>query len=143
MEQSRASRMGMVLYAKDLDRVAAFYGAVLGLAAKDRDDEHVVLDSAAFQVVILRIPASIASRIQIEAPPVRRADVPIKPVFFVTSLADVRASAEARGGMVGATHKEWVFDGWRVVDGLDPEGNVVQFRERVPDAAGAGEGKSS
>jgi hypothetical protein len=32
--------------------------------------------------------------------------------------------------MLNAAAKEWEFDGWRVCDGVDPEGNVIQVRER-------------
>jgi hypothetical protein len=27
--------------------------------------------------------------------------------------------------------REWIFDGVTVCDGLDPEGNVIQFREHA------------
>jgi predicted enzyme related to lactoylglutathione lyase len=125
------SRAGAVLYAKDINRVADFYAAVLGLKQADRDAEHVVLESTAFQLVVLQIPSRIASTLQIAVPPVRRADAAVKLVFFVPSIADVRGTAEARGGVVNAAGKEWLFKGWRVCDGVDPEGNVVQFREHA------------
>jgi predicted enzyme related to lactoylglutathione lyase len=122
-------RAGAVLYAKDVNSVAAFYSEVLGFEIAGRDEKHVVLESEAFQLVILRIPNRIAAKIQIAVPPVRRADSPVKLVFFVPSIAEVRASAEARGGVLNGAEKEWSFNGWKVCDGLDPEGNVVQFRE--------------
>jgi len=124
------SRAGAVLYAQDKDRLAAFYSAVLGLEIAARDDEHVVLESPGFQLVVLRSRA-LASAAPIAVPPVRRAETAFKPVFFVPSIAAVRASAEAHGGVLNGTEKEWQFDGWTVCDGLDPEGNVLQFRERA------------
>ncbi len=124
------SRVGAVLYAQDLDRVAAFYSAVLGLETAGRDDEHVVLESPGFQLVVLRSRGQ-ASTAPIAVPPVRRADAAFKPVFFVPSIAQVRASAETLGGVLNGPEKEWRFDGWKVCDGLDPEGNIVQFRERA------------
>lgn len=124
------SRAGAVLYAKDMDRVAAFYAAVLGLEAAARDDEHVLLESPAFQLVVLRIPSHIASTIQIAAPPVQRANAAVKLVFFVPGIAGARAAAEALGGVLNRAETEWLFNGWKVCDGLDPEGNVIQFRER-------------
>lgn len=123
------SRAGAVLYARDLDRVAAFYSAVLGLEPAGRDDEHVVLESPGFQLVVLRSQA--ASITPMSGPPVRRAEAAIKPVFFVPSIAQVRTSAEGHGGVLDGPEKEWRFEGWKVCDGLDPEGNVVQFRERA------------
>jgi predicted enzyme related to lactoylglutathione lyase len=122
---------GAVIYAKDVDRVAAFYSTVIGLQMAGRDDEHVVLESPGFQLVVLRIPSEIGSTITIAAPPVRRATAAIKPVFFVPSIARVRVSAAACGGVMNAENQEWSFQGFTVCDGLDPEGNVIQFREKA------------
>lgn len=126
---SREPRAGAVLYAKNMDRVAAFYAAVLGVEPTGRDDEHVVLESPAFELVVRQIPSNLASTISIAAPPVRRAEAAVKLVFFVPSIARVRAVAEGRGGLLNGIEKEWVFHGRKVCDGLDPEGNVIQFRE--------------
>jgi predicted enzyme related to lactoylglutathione lyase len=123
-------RAGAVLYAKDMERVVAFYAEVLGFETAGRDEEHVRLESPAFQLVVLRMPRRIASTIQIAVPPVRRANTAVKLVFFVPSIATVRASAPALGGVLNGAGKEWVFNGCKVCDGLDPEGNVIQFRER-------------
>lgn len=120
---------GAVLYAKDLDRVAAFYSAVLGFEPAARDDEHVLLESPAFQLVVLRMPSHIAATIQIPVPAVRRANAAVKLVFFVPSLAGVRAAAAARGGAMNGADTEWLFNRWKVCDGIDPEGNVIQCRE--------------
>ena len=120
-----------MLYAKDVDRVAAFYSAVLGFEMAGRDEEHVLLESRLFQLVILRIPSHIASTIQIAVPPVRRANSAVKLVFFVPSIAEVRASARAQGGVLNGSDNEWLFNAWKVCDGLDPEGNVIQVREHA------------
>jgi predicted enzyme related to lactoylglutathione lyase len=128
---SDGPRAGAVLYAKDMRRVAAFYSAVLGLAGKDGDDGHVRLESAAFQLVVLQIPNPIASAIEIAVPPVRRSNAAVKLVFFVPSIAVARASAEAWGGVMSGADQEWSFEGSTVCDGLDPEGNVIQLRERL------------
>src|SRR5437867_7251074 len=104
-----------------MDHVAAFYSSVLGLETAGRDEEHVLLESRAFQLVVFRIPNHIASPIQIAVPPVRRANAAIKLVFFVPNIAKVRVSAEAHGGVVNGADKEWLFNGWKVCDGLDPE----------------------
>ena len=120
---------GLVLYAADLDRVAAFYATALGLRTAGRDDDHVVLESQGFQLVVLQIPRDIASTITIAAPPVRRAIAAIKPVFFVSSIARVRELSAACGGVMNAVNQEWSFRGFTVCDGLDPEGNVIQLRE--------------
>ena len=85
-----------MLYAKDMERVAGFYEAVLGLRRTGHDADHVVLESPALQLVVLAIPRHIAVNVEITVPPARRE----------------RAA---------------------VCDGLDPEGNVVQFRTRRGD----------
>jgi catechol 2,3-dioxygenase-like lactoylglutathione lyase family enzyme len=120
-----------VLYAKDLDRVVPFYASVLGLQAVARDEEHVRLEARAFQLVVLRMAPDIAATIRITVPPARRANAAIKLMFVVPSIAAVRHLAAAQGGMLNGPESEWVFDGYRVCDGLDPEGNVIQFRERA------------
>lgn len=130
-EVNYQSRAGAVLYAMDMDHVAAFYSAVLGLETAARDEEHVLLESPSFQLVVLRIPSHIAATIQITVPPARRANAAVKLVFFVPSIAEARASAEAQGGILNRADTEWLFNGWKVCDGLDPEGNVIQFREHA------------
>jgi predicted enzyme related to lactoylglutathione lyase len=125
---SYTSRSGAVLYVKNLDRVAAFYAGVLELAEEGRDTDHVVLESPAFQLVVLQIPAEIASSIKLTSPPTRRAMGAVKLVFFVSSIAAIRTSVEAFGGVMNPPDKEWSFQGFKVCDGLDPEGNVIQFR---------------
>jgi hypothetical protein len=109
-------RSGAVLYAKDVGRVVAFYSAVLDVQASDGDENHVVLESPSFQLVVLRIPEDIASSIEITIPPTRRAKAAIKPVFFVPSIAPVRATAEAFGGVLNSSDKEWSFQGFTVCD---------------------------
>jgi hypothetical protein len=66
---------------------------------------------------------------ELAEPPVRRATAAFKPVFFVHSLASVRSLAHAHGGAMEPREKEWSFNGSLVCDALDPEGNVIQFRE--------------
>ena len=48
------------------------------------------------------------------------------------SLAEARARAPALGGRLAPAGKEWAARGFRACDGVDPEGNVVQFREPAP-----------
>ena len=126
---SYESRTGAVLFAKGLDRIAAFYSAVLGLTEANRDDDHILLESPGFQLVVHRIQGDRATTVESSMPPVRRATAAFKPVFFVPDIASVRLLAEAHGGVMEPIDKEWSFNGVRVCDGLDPEGNVVQFRE--------------
>ena len=63
---------GVVLYAKDLARMSAFYAAVTGFAVAETQPDHVALESDAYSVVVVRIPDDIAAGIEIDTPPTRR-----------------------------------------------------------------------
>jgi predicted enzyme related to lactoylglutathione lyase len=121
---------GAVLYAKNLVLVKEFYQAVLSLNVEHEEDDHVVLTSPAFQLVVLKVPEHIASSIEIESPPRRRTEAPIKLAFEIPSIAAARSTARLHGGELFPPEREWNFQGYRVCDGQDPEGNVVQFRQR-------------
>jgi predicted enzyme related to lactoylglutathione lyase len=122
------SRLGAVLYAKDMERVASFYAAVLNVTVGGRDEEHVWLASADLDLVVRQIAGSTATSLDWSAPPVRREHSAVKLVFFVRNIDVVRVAATAHGGLVDMAAKEWLFNDHRVWDGVDPEGNVIQFR---------------
>ena len=123
------SRTGAVLFAKRVEMVPASCSTVLGLREPHRDTDHILLESPGFQLVVHRIPGDGAATVDVAKPRARRASAAFKPVFFVRSLATVRTMANAHGGAMEASDKEWSFNGVLVCDALDPEGNVVQFRE--------------
>jgi uncharacterized protein YjbI with pentapeptide repeats len=127
--RAHATRGGAVLYAKDLARVQAFYRAVLGVAVEQAEDDHVVLASPGFQLVVLSMPEGIASSIEVGSPPRRRTETPVKLVFWVADIAEARAVAAQHGGELLPPEGEWDFQDCRVCDGHDPEGNVIQFRQ--------------
>ena len=120
---------GAVVYAKDLSTLSAFYAGAAELNITHSEADHVVLASSVFQLVVVAIPRAIADTIHITAPPTRREDTAVKLVLPVTSIAAARGAAQALGGELNAPEKEWSFQGARLCDGHDPEGNVVQFRE--------------
>ena len=123
-----------VIFAKDVAKLAVFYGEVVGMSEVYRDEHHIVLDEKGFQLVIHGIPSWIAEQIEIAEPPVVREDTPIKVCLPVESLETARARARELGGKVGPKSKEWSTAGFRACDGYDPEGNVFQVRESAPDA---------
>ncbi|MFL6626660.1 MAG: VOC family protein [Burkholderiaceae bacterium] len=129
---------GAIVYAKDIHVLARFYAAVADLEVMHEVDDHIVLESETVELVIVAIPAATAARIVITTPPQRRENTAFKPVFAVPSLAEARASAKANGGELDPPGKEWKFQGLRVCDGCDPEGNVIQLRE-LPEDAGRGD----
>ena len=120
---------GAIVYAKDIVRVSRFYAEVAGLEIVHEVADHVVLESDAVELVIVQIPPAIAERIVIATPPERRENTAVKLVFWVADLARARADAHSAGGELNPADKEWTFQGTRVCDGHDPEGNVVQLRQ--------------
>jgi predicted enzyme related to lactoylglutathione lyase len=121
--------IGAVLYAKDLQRLVEFYSAVAGLNVQSVQKGFAILGREASQLVIVQIPKRIADSIDISAPPQRREDTPVKLVFQVEDIAIVRNRAAERGGGMNAVEREWEFEGVKVCDGHDPEGNVFQVRQ--------------
>jgi catechol 2,3-dioxygenase-like lactoylglutathione lyase family enzyme len=121
-------RTGAVLFAGNLDRIAAFYSALLGLVEAGRDKDHILLESPGFQLVVHRIPHKEAPTAEASDAPTRRASAPFKPVFFVPDFARLRSVAGSLGGSIEPADREWSFNGVPVCDGIDPEGNVIQFR---------------
>ena len=120
---------GAVLFAKDLVRIATFYSAVLGLIEANRDEDHILLESPGFQLVVHRIIGGGSTTGDV--PPPRRSSAAFKPVFFVPSISRLRGIAETHGGVVEPADREWAFGGITVCDGMDPEGNVIQFRAQA------------
>ena len=69
---------GLVIYAKDLRRMTAFYQRTLGLQVVEDDATYAVLQNAQLQLVVQAIPAHIAEQIHIDTPPQAREDTPLK-----------------------------------------------------------------
>lgn len=124
-------KLSAVVFAKNVARVAKFYEGVLSMSIDHADPDHIVLNSEDFQLVIHAIPKQVAEMIAIAVPPEIREDTPIKLCLPVSSIAEARAKATALGGKVRSQEKEWNGPDFKACDGYDPEGNVVQFRERV------------
>ena len=121
--------IGAVLYAKDLARLVEFYSAVLGIEPEAVEEGFAVLGAKPSQFVIVRIPKRIADTIDIATPPEPREDTSLKLVFAVEDIAHARNRAAELGGVINAVEREWEFEGAKVCDGHDPEGNVFQLRQ--------------
>jgi predicted enzyme related to lactoylglutathione lyase len=124
------SQTGVVLFAGDVDRVAAFYAAVLGFEETARADDHVVMESGGFQLVVHRAIGGVPTASEGD-PPARRASGAFKPVFFVPSVSTLREVIARHGGVIEPPEREWTFQGAIVCDACDPEGNVIQLRARA------------
>jgi hypothetical protein len=123
-------QQGIVLFAKNKKRVSRFYQETLGLEAVESAASHDLLQADGYEIVVHAIPRKIAAAITIADPPVLRAQAAIKPTFVVRSLEKVRAAAERTGGFLKSAAGAWNFRGCIVLDGHDPEGNPVQFKQR-------------
>lgn len=124
-------RPSVVVFAKSVTTLAAFYKAVADMEELEVEEGHVVLEVESFQLVVHGIPKAIAASIHITAPPEIREDTPIKLCLPVDSIAVARERALGLGGRVGPKAKEWEARGFRACDGYDPEGNVFQVRENA------------
>ncbi len=122
-------RQTLVVFAKNKKRVSAFYRETLGLQAVEEDPSHDLLQGPGVELVIHSIPKQYAEEIKITRPPQVREESSFKPAFLVPDLEAVRRAAEATGGFLRPQESAWTFRGATVLDGWDPEGNVVQFRQ--------------
>jgi len=122
-------QQGLVVFAKNKKRVSAFYQQTLGLSIEESDTSHDLLRGQGYEVVVHSIPRKYAAGISISNPPEPRQETPFKPTFVVPSLAAVRTAAEATGGHLKPEAGAWHFRGHVVLDGWDPEGNIVQFKQ--------------
>ncbi len=124
------TQQGLVVFAKSKKRVSAFYRNALNLTVEESASTHDLLRGHGYEVVVHAIPREYASQIKIAKPPVVREDTPFKPTFVVKDLEAVRAVASKTGGYLKPAEGAWRFRGCIVLDGWDPEGNVVQFKQR-------------
>jgi catechol 2,3-dioxygenase-like lactoylglutathione lyase family enzyme len=112
-----------MLFAKDMERMTAFYRDGLGLAVvPERSEEGwVVFDADGTLFALHAIPAVIASGIQIPDPPDERSQTPLKLVFETADFEGVCSRLQARGAKL----REPRSSGSR--DVIDPEGNVLSL----------------
>ena len=121
------ARAGVLVYAKDLARLSAFYREVLGGVLLTADADHHVIATADQQVVVHAIPPVIADTFTIDVPPVLREEAAFKPFSTVDSLAAARERAHHHGG--GVFEEEWQGPGFVARNAFDCEGNIFQVRE--------------
>lgn len=119
-----------VIFAADHAHLGRFYAALTNLEQTHADADHTVLESLQFQLVLhaLRGEPNPAT----DGPPQAREDTYLKLCFPVTDLAVVRKHAPDFGAWLKGPEAEWSARGFRACDGVDPEGNVVQFRMPAP-----------
>lgn len=120
------ARAGALIYAKDLERLSAFYQALLGMTPNARDSWHHVLGNGDLQLVIHAIPDHIARTFEIATPPHLREEQAIKLFFTVEDLASAEKIASAHGG--GVFGPSYPGPGFVARNAFDPEGNIFHLR---------------
>jgi catechol 2,3-dioxygenase-like lactoylglutathione lyase family enzyme len=115
-------RLAMI-FAKDMDRMTAFYrdGLGLRLLPASRQEGWVEFDAGACTLALHAIPPHIAKDIEIASPPQAREETPMKLVFATADLLAARSHLIAHGAVMHEPRNPGSCDG------LDPEGNVFQI----------------
>ena len=120
-------RPGAVIFTGAKERLTQFYRALTGLPILVTDESVTVLASEHFELVIHALSGELPGH-----PSAARHDVYVKPFFPVASIAEAREKAAALGGSLRPAHEEWAARGFRACEGVDPDGNVIQFRQPAP-----------
>ena len=117
-----------MLFAKDIERMTAFYRDGLGLTVvpEKSSEGWVVFDAGGAWFALHAIPPAIASGIVITDPPKERSNTPIKLVFGATNLE----GACTRLTNLGAHVLPARASGSR--DAVDPEGNILNIFQLKP-----------
>ena len=122
-------RQGLVVFAKNKERVSAFYQQTLGLELRESDASYDLLQGHGYEVIIHTVPQEHSAEITVSNPPQAREETPFKPTSVVASLLAVRREVDASGGYLKPETDSWQFRCQTVLDGWDPEGNIVQFKQ--------------
>ena len=120
-----------MVFAKSVKKLSAFYVRTLGLEVLESTRSHQLLGGNGYQVVVHAIPAKIAREITIAKPPALREDSAMKPSFVVPDLKALRLAVVATGGWLKPQELAWTIRGHTVLDGCDPEGNILQFKQKL------------
>jgi catechol 2,3-dioxygenase-like lactoylglutathione lyase family enzyme len=108
-----------MIYVKDINRMATFYGNTLGLkpVEETRMENWVEFEAGPTRFSLHSIPIEIADQIQISSPPRPREKNPVKLSFEVDDIAAERQRLESLGVTI-------VQRPWGAYDGIDPEGSI-------------------
>lgn len=123
------ARSGVFIYAKDHDRLSAFYQSVLGMSAAHRTEQMHILRSSDMQIIVHAMPSHVASQVVISSPPQLRDNAAIKFFCTVESILAAQQAANGLGGQV--FNEQWSGPGFVVRNASDPEGNIFQVRQSV------------
>jgi len=108
-----------MIYVKDIDCMAAFYGNTLGLKPieETRTENWVEFEAGDIKFALHAVPSEIADQIEISSPAQPRENSPVKLSFEVDDVA-----LECQ--RLGSLGVPIVQRPWGSYDGIDPEGNI-------------------
>ena len=109
----------VMLYARDMQRSAAFYQACFGLHSSGLQQGLIELGSAEGQALIL---------IHQAAKSVKQGQAGVKLVFAVADVEAHKQQCAAQGVAFGPTHQA---DGYAFANAKDPDGNTVSISSRA------------
>lgn len=119
-----------VVYVAEVERLAAFYGAVLGLAPVEAGRGFAVLAGPGVELALVAMPPEFVEPAPADGqPPPPRETTPIKLSFLVPAIEACRPAVTSGGGTLKAPEAAWTWRGQRHLDATEPEGNVFQLRE--------------
>lgn len=122
------ARTLIVVYAKDIERVAVFYSRGLTRPIVEQEPGFVIVGDTEMEVAVVRMAGSLAKETEIAVPPRVREETPLKPSFLVADLKITREAVLAAGGGAKPLSAAWSWRGEIHLDAYDPEGNRVQLR---------------
>jgi predicted enzyme related to lactoylglutathione lyase len=139
MHVTQPTLVGMVVYAKDIEKVATFYQRTLSLLVLEKQPGFIVVGDVHLEIAVVRLPEALAKETHISVPPHVREETPLKFSFLVDDLDRAHIEAIAAGGGTKAVAAAWRWRGQLHLEAYDPEGNVVQFRRRDAEPSDAAE----
>jgi predicted enzyme related to lactoylglutathione lyase len=118
------SQVSAVLFARDQERVAAFYEALLAASVNSRDAHHTALSCAGFELLVQQIPLHSLPTSAAREPVQRREQAALRIDYPVADLQRARREAIRLGGRIDEQPPPWAQDRTDFFLGQDPEGNV-------------------
>jgi predicted enzyme related to lactoylglutathione lyase len=113
----------IVLWVSDLERSVKFYSAIFEAKHPYQTEGFASVEGNGNEVLLHLLPEEYRSQ------PTLGEDNPIKPVFEVNSIDKAKLAAGSNGGRIKSEIQE--HESWKYSDGNDPDGNVIQVRERI------------
>lgn len=121
----------VVVFVADVSRVSTFYRELASMRVIHEDEVHRVLEIDGFQLVIHGLSGEPKVHADEKGNIPVREDTYVKLCLPVENIAKARAIAAEYGGAIKSPKHEWEARRFRACDGHDPEGNVIQVREKA------------